>query len=108
MAETKHTLGKVASVQGPVVDVKFPTPKEVPNIFDVIQTETGDGRALSLEVAEHLPGNIARCIAMSSTLGLRRNAVSTPGGGGFQVPIGNAMYCQIGRASCRERVYILV
>ncbi|MBI4342746.1 MAG: F0F1 ATP synthase subunit beta, partial [Candidatus Omnitrophica bacterium] len=87
--------GKVISVQGPVVDVKFTTSREVPNVYDVLRTETLTHRQVIMEVAEHLPGNVARCIAITSTLSLQRNAVATPLQGGVQVPIGNAMYGRI-------------
>jgi F-type H+-transporting ATPase subunit beta len=87
--------GKVVSVQGPVVDVKFFSPKDVPNVYDVIRTAVAGGRLLTLEVAEHLPGNVARCIALSSTLGLRRSAPATTTRGGLQVPVGPGMYGRI-------------
>ena len=54
-----ETVGKVVSVQGPVVDVQFDKAKDVPNIFYVIKTLTADKEEVTLEVAEHLPGNIA-------------------------------------------------
>ena len=60
---SKKTVGKVVSVQGPVVDVKFAQAEAVPNIFSVILTQTVDKERVVLEVAEHLPGNIARCIS---------------------------------------------
>jgi len=87
--------GRVVSVQGPVVDVKFTASQDVPNVYDVIKTRTADGRGLTVEVAEHLPGNIARCIALSSTLGLQRSAPAMPMRGGLQVPVGPQMYGRI-------------
>ena len=94
VTETVGT-GKVVSVQGPVVDVKFASSRDVPNVYDVLKTETFAHRQVVMEVAEHLPGHIARCIALTSTLGLQRNAVSIRLQGGLQVPIGNVMYGRI-------------
>jgi len=69
----KKIIGNVVSVQGPVVDVKFAAGEDVPNIFSVIITQTVDKEKVVLEVAEHLPGNIARCISINSTINLQRN-----------------------------------
>lgn len=35
--------GKIVSVQGPVVDVKFSSAEDVPNIFTMLTTKTIDG-----------------------------------------------------------------
>ncbi len=87
--------GRVVAVQGPVVDVKFPSAMDVPNMFDVLETETVTKQPVVLEVAEHLPGNLARCIALTSTLNLQRNATATPTGSGVTVPVGHECYGRI-------------
>lgn len=87
--------GKVISVQGPVVDVKFRTIEEVPNVYSVIKTETIDKQEIFLEVAEHRAGNIARCISINSTQNLQRNAVATPIASSIQVPIGDVLYSRV-------------
>ncbi len=84
--------GFLVGVQGPVVDVKFGTTGAMPNIYEILETKSQDGRRLVLEVAEHLPGNVARCIAMSSTLNLRRGVSVTRGGLSIEIPIGDACY----------------
>ncbi len=89
------TPGRVVAVQGPVVDVKFASAHDVPNVFDVIETETLAHRPITLEVAEHLPGNIARCIALMSTLNIQREAVARPTGAPVTVAIGQEMYGRI-------------
>ena len=66
--KSRNATGKIISVQGPVVDVKFETPEDVPSIFGVIKTKTIDGETVVLEVAEHMPGNIARCIAATKAI----------------------------------------
>lgn len=91
----KEKAGKVVSVQGPVVDVKFAAEQNLPNVYDMIKTETGSGEPVVLEVAEHLQGNIARCISMSSTMGIRRSALAWPAGEGITVPVGAGLYGRI-------------
>lgn len=89
--KTKIT-GHVIGVQGPVVDVKFRTQEEVPNVFGLITTRTIDDEEVFLEVAEHAPGNIARCIAINSTINLSRNAEATSLGKTIEIATGDAMY----------------
>lgn len=82
-------------MQGPVVDVKFDDIASIPGILDNINTQAVDGRRVVLEVAEHLPGNIARCIAINSTSNLQRNAPVIPTGQTIQVPAGDSIYGRI-------------
>ncbi len=88
-------IGRVISVQGPVVDVKFNSIEEVPNVFGVLHVETIDEREVVLEVAEHIPGNIARCIGINSTQNIQRNAKAVPAGTSIEIPVGEAMYSRI-------------
>lgn len=83
------------AVQGPVVDVRFETEADIPAIFDNVNTNTVDGKRVVLEVAEHLPGNIARCIAINSTYNLQRNAEAYPAGETIQIPAGDSIYGRI-------------
>ncbi len=93
--KTNGSLGRVVAVQGPVVDVKFASAERVPNVFDVIETETATKQPVVLEVAEHLPGNLARCIALTSTLNLRRNTPARPTNSAVQIPVGHELYGRI-------------
>ncbi|MFH0838754.1 MAG: F0F1 ATP synthase subunit beta [Candidatus Omnitrophota bacterium] len=96
MEKTKNSqIGYVVSVQGPVVDVKFSKAEDVPNIYSVITTEIASGEEIVLEVAEHLPGNIARTIAVNSTINLARNQEAYCEGGPIQIPLGDALYGRI-------------
>jgi F-type H+-transporting ATPase subunit beta len=94
-ASNKKIQGRIVSVQGPVVDVKFLKTEDVPNIYSVIYTKTVDDRQVVLEVAEHMPGDIARCIAMSSTLDLQRNTIAYTDGSCIEIPVGDEMYTRI-------------
>src|SRR3954465_9547792 len=68
-------VGKVTQVIGPVVDVEFP-PGALPEIYTaLLLTNPGISDKqdnLTVEVAQHLGEDTARCIAMDSTEGLVR------------------------------------
>jgi F-type H+-transporting ATPase subunit beta len=87
--------GKVVSVQGPVVDVKFDRIEDIPDLHETVMTKTFDKREIALLVAEHLEGNIARCVALASTLNLQRNAVAASSGHTLAIPVGDALFGRI-------------
>lgn len=95
MDNHNQKIGYVVSVQGPVVDVKFSTQEEVPPIYENINTMAVDGRRVVLEVSEHLPGNLARCIAINSTFNLQRNSKVLATGETIQIPAGDSIYGRI-------------
>ncbi len=78
--------GVVAQVIGPVVDVRFPA-GQLPAIFNELNTKIGN-KTLTVEVAQHIGGNTARCIAMESTDGLRRGEIVEDLGKPITVPVG--------------------
>ncbi len=84
MADTNK--GLVSQVMGPVVDVKFEQGC-LPAIYNALTVEIGE-RMLTVEVAQHIGDNTARCIAMSSTDGLTRGAEVTDTGKTISVPVG--------------------
>ena len=88
-------IGHIIAVQGPVVDVKFVSAEEVPNIYSVLTACTVEKEGVTLEVAEHLPGHIARCIAINSTINLQRNAEVNSTGKTIQIPAGEMLYGRI-------------
>src|SRR5213080_5213081 len=90
MTEMQKT-GKVTQVIGPVVDVEFP-PGALPEIYTAL-TLSNPGISdkadnLTVEVAQHLGENTARCIAMDSTDGLVRGQQVKNTGGPISVPVG--------------------
>ncbi len=95
MSTASLVTGKIVSVQGPVVDVKFTSADDVPNIYSVIKTQTIMGNEVVLEVAEHLPGNIARCISINSTINLQRYQEARVTGKGITIPVGDCLYGRI-------------
>lgn len=87
--------GRVSSVQGPVVDVRFAQIEDMPDLHETIMTKTFDGRPVALLVAEHLEGNIARCVSLASTLNIQRNAVATATGSTLRIPVGDELFGRI-------------
>ncbi len=81
--------GTVVSVIGPVVDIKFPD-GQLPEIYDAIElTNPYTEKRLVLEVAQLIGDNIARCISMDSTDGVRRGLKATNTGSSLKVPVGD-------------------
>src|SRR2546425_3327283 len=91
-------FGKVTQVIGPVVDIEFP-PGSRPEIFTAL-TVSNPGISdkpdnLTIEVAQHLGENTARCIAMDSTDGLVRGQQVKNTGGPISVPVGKEVLGRI-------------
>ena len=82
----KKNIGKVIQVMGPVVDVLF-NEGELPTIYNALTINVGQ-RVLTVEVAQHIGDNTARCIAMSSTDGLQRGVDAVDTGAPISVPVG--------------------
>ncbi|MBE7021912.1 MAG: F0F1 ATP synthase subunit beta [Ruminococcaceae bacterium] len=78
--------GIVSQVMGPVVDVRFPE-GELPAIYNALTMQNGE-RQLTVEVAQHIGDNTARCIAMSSTDGLQRGTEVVDTKKAISVPVG--------------------
>src|SRR3990167_7324677 len=87
--------GYIIAVQGPVVDVQCPNAADVPNIHSLLRTKTVEGREVNLEVAEHRSGNIARCIAINSTLNLQYKTSVYFEGASIEVPAGEDIFSRI-------------
>ncbi|MDR2109215.1 MAG: F0F1 ATP synthase subunit beta [Coriobacteriales bacterium] len=88
--EVDMNKGQVVRVVGAVVDVEF-SAESVPAIYNAltVSTDSPIGHIdLVLEVEMHLPGNIVRTVAMSSTDGLQRGAEVIDTGAPITVPVG--------------------
>ncbi len=79
-------MGIVSQVMGPVVDVKFEN-GHLPDIYTALEIPVGE-RKLTVEIAQHIGDNTARCIAMASTDGLKRGTPVTNTGKPISVPVG--------------------
>ena len=91
----RRTEGRIVSVQGPVVDVKFSKTEDMPSIYNVIHAETFTGKKVMLQVAEHLPGVIARCVSLHETMNLQRNSLVYTNHQMVQIPTGEENFGRI-------------
>ena len=78
--------GKVLQIIGAVLDIRFEN--DVPALYNAVEIR-GGGEPVVLEVAQHLGGNIARCIAMHPTDGLVRGMDAVDTGRPISVPVGD-------------------
>ena len=82
--------GKIKQIIGAVVDVEFPS-GQLPDIYNAIQVLREEGAEeglLVMEAMQHLGNNAVRCVALSSTDGLRRGMEATDTGEPIKVPVG--------------------
>ncbi len=86
-SEKLESKGKILQVMGPVVDVKFETREDLPNINDAIEV-LNDGKRCVMEVAQHIGNNVARCIMLQSSDGLYKGMEVTNTGKCISVPVG--------------------
>jgi F-type H+-transporting ATPase subunit beta len=97
MAETKKKsakttgTGRIARVNGPVVDIEFPH-DAIPEIYNALTTVidlSGEKTTLTLEVAQHLGDDLVRAIALKPTDGLVRGGLVEDTGAPISVPVGD-------------------
>ena len=79
--------GKILQIQGSVVDVLFPK-SATPIIFEALLVHKDDSSRLVLEVEKLLDNNVARCVAMDTTDGLKREMTVERTGAPIKVPVG--------------------
>ncbi len=78
--------GKIREIIGAIVDIEFPA-DQLPGIYNAIKIDEGDIH-LTLEVMQHLGNDFVRCVALSSTDGLRRGMPAVDTGAPVRVPVG--------------------
>ncbi|MDD4954150.1 MAG: F0F1 ATP synthase subunit beta [Candidatus Omnitrophica bacterium] len=86
--------GKIIAVHSSVVDVAYNV-KNLPVIYEIIRAQTFDGKEVVLEVVEHREPNICRCIALTTTYGLKRNSECVATGGSLSIPCGKRLYGKV-------------
>ncbi len=82
-------VGRITRIIGAVVDVKFKN--GVPNIYNAltVDVDTPVGHISTiLEVESQLPGDVVRCVAMTSTDGLQRGLEVVDTGAPMKMPVG--------------------
>jgi F-type H+-transporting ATPase subunit beta len=86
LADNKGTIHQII---GPVVDIKF-SPETMPELLNAIIIN-GTGTKIVVEVAQHTGDDVVRCVALSSTEGLKRGMEAIDTGNPISVPVGNAV-----------------
>ncbi len=85
-----ETIGKIAQVIGPVVDVAFEGEGVVlPPIYTALKIDRADGTELIMEVEQHIGEDTVRCVAMESTDGLQRGLEVKSMGQPISIPTGD-------------------
>jgi F-type H+/Na+-transporting ATPase subunit beta len=84
-------LGRVASVRGAVVDVRFDGGALLPPINSALIVSWDRPKTVVLEVHSHLDASTVRAIALQATSGLFRGAPVSATGGPLSVPVGEAV-----------------
>ena len=79
--------GVIIKISGPVMDVRFETSGDEPQIYELLVTS--DERYM--EVAANIEPGVVRCIALDSTDGLFCGAEIFRKGHGIRVPVGSPM-----------------
>lgn len=79
--------GIVKRIIGPVIDIKFED-SEMPQLLDAINIKMED-HVVVAEVAQHVGDSTVRCIALSSTDGMKRGLKAINTGAPIEVPVGN-------------------
>lgn len=81
-------VGKIVSIVGVVLDVKFENEQSLPNLLNALVIKLGD-KEIVAEVAQHIGDDTVRCIAMSATDGLVRGMDVIDTGKAIAVPVGD-------------------
>lgn len=79
--------GIVKRIIGPVIDIQFED-SEMPQLLDAIKIKMED-HVVVAEVAQHVGDSTVRCMALSSTDGMKRGLKAINTGAPIEVPVGN-------------------
>ncbi len=82
-------VGKIVSIVGVVLDVKFDNENILPNLLNALVIKLGDQEIVA-EVAQHIGDDTVRCISMSATDGLVRGMDAVDTGKPISVPVGES------------------
>ena len=85
----KYSVGRIAQIIGPVIDVVFDKEEDLPNINDALEITRENGDKLILEAQQAIGENTVRTIAMDSTDGLKRGIEVRATGFPISMPTGD-------------------
>ncbi|MCB9498129.1 MAG: F0F1 ATP synthase subunit beta [Erysipelotrichaceae bacterium] len=86
--DKKLVKGKISQVVGPIVDVKFQD-EHLPELLTALEIPLSDGKKLTVEVAQHIGGDIVRAVSMGPTEGLVRGQEVISTESPITVPVGD-------------------
>src|SRR3989338_3432401 len=93
--QPRKGLGKIVAVQGPVVDIQFDNPNDIPALYDVIEAYTFDKRRVLLQCAEHLNIKVVRTVSLMDTLNLQLNAPCCNTFQPIAIPVGDECFGRV-------------
>ena len=86
---SKKSVGHIAQIIGPVVDVVFEKEEDLPNLYDALEITRKNGENLIIEAQQAIGENTIRTIAMDSTDGLSRGTEVISTGKPISMPTGD-------------------
>ena len=78
--------GIIHQIIGPVIDIKFKE-DEMPELLNAVDIDF-NGKRIVTEVAQHMGDDVARCVALSSTDGLKRGMEAVDTGAPITISVG--------------------
>ncbi len=63
-SDKSQAFGRVTSIHSSVVDVKFNSEEDLPEIQEHLLVQLRENKTISLEVSQHLSGLVTRCISL--------------------------------------------
>jgi F-type H+-transporting ATPase subunit beta len=91
MSDEGKVYGRVVQILGPVLDVEFENEAQLPEIYDALEINEGEGEhrvSLVAEVELEIGRDQVRCVAMSTTDGVVRGMKVLSTGQPISVPVG--------------------
>ncbi len=85
------SVGKIAQVIGPVIDVRFEEGQALPDIYDALEITRNDGRKVILECQQHVGNDTIRAISMDSSDGLKRGDKVVNTAAPIKMPVGESI-----------------
>src|ERR1700704_5903161 len=91
MSDEGKVYGRVVQILGPVLDVEFENEAQLPELYDALEINEGEGEhrvSLVAEVEQEIGRDQVRCVAMSTTDGVVRGMKVLSTGQPISVPVG--------------------
>ena len=85
--EAKLVKGKIVQVVGPIIDVEFAN-QHLPELLTALTIDLGEGKKLTIEVAQHIGDDVVRAVSMGPTEGLVRGMEVISTESPITVPVG--------------------